>query len=149
MVRHFNLFSINWSLGYVSVCIVNLDFIYLHRFDVVRFNCGVLIKANLFLVFFFSIIVSWFHCYSLAFSDTYSSSVGNPVSNLDFNLALLLVGHKKLDFFFSVLGSLISGVFLAISSLFLLLSLTSPAIIWIIGKTFFSNMWICVSLIVC
>ena len=66
LVRHFNLFSINWSrLGCVNVCIVNLDFIYLHRFDVVRFTCGVfffffgltcgvLIKANLFLFLFFN-----------------------------------------------------------------------------------------------
>ena len=54
LVRHFNLFSINWSLGCVNVCIVNLDFIYLHRFDVVQFTCGVLIKANLFLFLFFN-----------------------------------------------------------------------------------------------
>ena len=54
LVRHFNLFSINWSRGCVNVCIVNLDFIYLHRFDVMRFTCGVLIKANLFLFLFFN-----------------------------------------------------------------------------------------------
>ena len=54
LVRHFNLFSINWSLGCVSVCIVNLDFIYLHRFDVMQFTYGDFIKANLILLLFFN-----------------------------------------------------------------------------------------------